>query len=369
VAGEASADLHGSNLVKAMKKLNPQVLFKGIGGQKMRQAGVEILIPSSEMAVVGLTEVFSRLRTIFNASRKLKSLLKDGRPHLLILIDYPDFNIHIAKTANRFQIPVLYYISPQVWAWRGGRVKKIARRIDRMAVILPFEEAFYREYGTKVDYVGHPVLDACPVIVDEREGAVEWKVNGGHPTVGLLPGSRREEIKNLLPIMLKSAEIIARRYNGARFIMPLAPTLKAKFVQTFIDNSKVAVKVIKDDIYKALSRCQAALVTSGTATLETAIMGIPMVVVYKGSPVSYWIARQLVNVPFISLVNLVAGQEVVKELIQNDVTAERLAHEAFIILEDKEARKNMIEKMVHLRKNLGRGGASERVARIALEMM
>ncbi len=369
MAGEASADLHGSNLVKAMKKLNPQVLFKGIGGQKMRQAGVEILIPSSEMAVVGLTEVFSRLRTIFNASRKLKSLLKDGRPHLLILIDYPDFNIHIAKTANRFQIPVLYYISPQVWAWRGGRVRKIARRIDRMAVILPFEEAFYREYGTEVDYVGHPVLDECPVIVDEREGAADWKVNGGHPVVGLLPGSRREEIKNLLPFMLKSAEIIAQRYNGARFLLPLAPTLEAEYIQTFIDNSKVAVEVIKDDIYKALSRCQAALVTSGTATLETAIMGIPMVVVYKGSPVSYWIARQLVNVPFISLVNLVAGQEVVKELIQNDVTAERLAHEALIILEDKEARKNMIEKMIHLRKNLGRGGASERVARIALEMM
>ena len=154
MAGEASADLHGSNLVKAMKMMNPQVFFRGIGGEKMRQAGVEILIPSSDMAVVGMTEVFSRLRAIFNASRKLKSLLKNEHPHLLILIDYPDFNIHIAKTAKRFQIPVLYYISPQVWAWRSNRVRKIERRIDRMAVILPFEETFYEKYGINVDYFG-----------------------------------------------------------------------------------------------------------------------------------------------------------------------------------------------------------------------
>ncbi|MCP4668212.1 MAG: lipid-A-disaccharide synthase [Deltaproteobacteria bacterium] len=369
VAGEASADFHGSNLVKAMKKLNPQVSFKGIGGQKMRQAGVEILIPSSEMAVVGLTEVFSRLRTIFNASRKLKSLLKNGRPHLLILIDYPDFNIHIAKTAKRFHIPVLYYISPQIWAWRSGRVRKIGRRIDRMAVILPFEETFYKESGVHVEYVGHPVLDACPAVVDEREGVIDWEVHEGRPIVGLLPGSRREEIENLLPFMLKSAEMIAQRYRSARFLLPLAPTLEAEFVQTFIDNAKVAVEVIQDNIYEVLGRCQAALVTSGTATLEAAIMKIPMVVVYKTSPLSYWVGRHLVDVPFISLVNLVAGQEVVKELIQKDVTAERLAHEVLILLENKEARKNMIEKMIQLRKNLGMGGASARVARIALEMM
>jgi len=369
VAGEASADLHGSNLVKAMKKLNPHVLVKGIGGEKMMQAGVEVLIPSSEMAVAGLTEVFSHLRTIFNASRKLKSLLKDRRPNLLILIDYPDFNIHIAKTAKRYHIPVLYYISPQVWAWRGGRVKKIARRIDRMAVILPFEKTFYQGSGIKVDYVGHPIMDACPVMVDKMEGAVDWKTQGAHPVVGLLPGSRREEIKNLLPIMLKSAEIISEQYHGARFLLPLAPTLEAEFLQTFIDQAEVSVEVVKDDIYKVLRSCQAALVTSGTATLETGIMGIPMVVVYKGSLVSYWIVRQLGDVPFISLVNLIAGEEVVKELIQHEVTAERLAHEALIILEDKVVRKNMIEKMSDLRKKLGRGGASEKVAEIALEMM
>ena len=187
-----------------------------------------------------------------------------------------------------------------------------------------------------MDYVGQPILDECPANIDERGDAVDWKENEDHPVVGLVPGSRKEEIKNLLPYMLKSAEMIARRYHNARFILPLAPTLEAAFVKTYIDHSKVAVEVIEGGIYHALRRCHAAMVTSGTATLETAITAIPMVVVYKGSPVSYWIAKQLVDVPFISLVNLVAGQEVVKELIQNDVTVERLAYEALLVLEDKE---------------------------------
>jgi len=369
VAGEASADLHGSSLVKAMKRLNPDIAFWGIGGEKMAQAGVKILTHSSEMAVVGLTEVFYRLRTIHKASKKLKSILKNNRPDLLILIDYPDFNIHIARTAKRFQVPVLYYISPQVWAWRSGRVRKIARRIDRMAVILPFEKAFYNQRLMNVEYVGHPLLDVCPREVDRKQVILKLGADHGHPVVGLLPGSRKEEISNLLPIMVNAAEILGRSYPEIQCVLPLAPGIEPTLAQSILDNSEVSIKVFQGDIYEVLSVCDVALVSSGTATLETAIMGVPMVVAYRVSPISHRVGKMIINVPFISLVNLVGEEEVVPELIQDEVTADRLAHEVQTILEDTEVRASMIKKLELIKEKLGKGGASERTARIAMEMM
>jgi lipid-A-disaccharide synthase len=366
VAGEASADLHGSNLVKAMKRLDPGLIFEGIGGKEMERAGVKLLFSSSDMAVVGLTEVLSRLHTIVRASKKLKSILKDKRPDLLILIDYPDFNIHLAGIAKRFQVPVLYYISPQVWAWRKGRVRKISRRVDRMAVILPFEEEFYRRRGIKVDYVGHPLLDAFECRKTNHDSlSSEFRF----PVVGLLPGSRKEEIRNLLPVMVQATGLLALRYSGIRCVLPLAPTIDLEFVQSFIHNSPVEIKVIQGDVHEVLSACDVALVASGTATLDTAIMGVPMAIAYKVSSVSYWIGRMLIKVPHIGLVNLVAGEEVVPELIQHEVTAERLAREVEIILEDREVRVKMKDKLKRVKEGLGRGGASERTARIAMEMM
>jgi lipid-A-disaccharide synthase len=368
VAGEASADLHGSNLVKAMKRLDPGIVFWGIGGKKMEQTGVKLLVSSSDMAVVGVTEVLSRIKTIKRASKKLKTILKDKHPDLLILIDYPDFNIHIARTAKRLKIPVLYYISPQVWAWRRGRVRKIARRVDRMAVILPFEEMFYRRREIKVDYVGHPLLDALKY----GAGTEKRKEDGFesfYPVLGILPGSRKEEIRNLLPVMVEAAEYLSRKYPEMLCILPLAPTIEPEFVKTFIHKSPVETKIIRGDIHKALSACNAAMVTSGTATLDTAIMGVPMVVVYKVSFLSYLVGRMVVKVPHIGLVNLVAGQEVVPELIQNEVTAHRLFREVEGILENREVNLNMKRKLKGVKERLGKGGASERTARIALEMM
>ena len=369
VAGEASGDLHGSNLVEAMKRLDPGIVFCGIGGKKMERAGVKILTSSSDMAVVGLTEALYRLQTIARASRKLKSILKTNRPDLIILIDYPDFNIHIARTAKRLHIPVLYYISPQVWAWRKGRVRKIARRVDYMAVILPFEDAFYRHRGMKVDYVGHPLMDTCPQVVDQEQIISRLGLNRGYPVVGLLPGSRKEEIRNLLPVMVKAGEILIRHYPGIRFLLPLAQTIDPEFIQPFIDDTPLDIRVIKEDIYEVLSACNLALVASGTATLQTAIMGVPMVVVYKVSPISYWIGKIAVKVPYISLVNLVAGEEVVPELIQDNVVPERLARESITILEDDVIREDMINKLKGIKEGLGRGGASEKTAAIAVEMM
>jgi len=369
IAGESSADLHGSNLVMAMKRLHSGIVFTGIGGEKMEQAGVRVLIPSSEMAVVGLTEVFSKLRTIYKASKDIKSILKTDRPDLLILIDYPDFNIHIARTAKRFGIPVLYYISPQVWAWRSGRVRKIARRIDRMAVILPFEKDYYRNRSIKVDYVGHPLLDECPSVLNKKKIFSRVGMDQGYPIVGLLPGSRKEELFNLLPAMVEAAGILGNHYPGLQCILPLAPGLEHTFVQPFIDKSKTAVKLFRGNIYDALSVCDVALVASGTATLETTIMGVPMVIVYKVSPISYWIGRMVIKVSYAGLVNLVGGEEVVPELIQGEATADRIAGEALTILGNTEIKENMIKKLNLIKEKLGKGGASEKTAEIALEMI
>jgi lipid-A-disaccharide synthase len=365
VAGEASADLHGSNLVKAMKRVDPELAFSGIGGERMARAGVKILFSASDMAVVGMTEALYGLRTIFRASREIKSLIRENRPDLLILIDYPGFNIHLAKTAKRFQVPVLYYISPQVWAWRTGRVKKIARRIDRMAVILPFEEAFYRGKDISVDYVGHPLMDALPSI---SPGA-GTPFDPGHPVLGLLPGSRKAEIKHLLPDMIKAAEILQRHCPKLECVLHLAPTLDPEFIHSFTDTTTVKIRVTRGEIHEGLKNCHVALVTSGTVTLELAIMGIPMVIVYRMSFASYWAARMVVHVPYVGLVNLVAEAYVVPELIQDAVTPERLAQEILKILKEPEVRREMKRELAKVKGRLGERGASERTAQIALEMM
>ena len=369
IAGEASADLHGANLVTAMKRLNPEVIFSGIGGKKMEQAGVEILFTASDMAVMGLTEVLSKLHVIYQASKAIKSLLKNERPDLLILMDYPDFNIHIARTAKRQGIPVLYYIGPQIWAWRGGRIKKIARRVDRMAVILPFEKDYYRQTSLTVDYVGHPLLDECPRAMDKNRIAHKMGIGRSHPVVGLLPGSRKEEIRNLLPAMAGASEMLAKRYPDLRCILPLAPGIEVSFVQSFLGDLNQEIQLFQGNIYEVLSICDLVLVASGTATLETGIMGVPMVIIYKISSFSYWLGKMIIHVPHIGIVNLIGGEEVVPELIQDEVTADRLAMEALAILEDTEVRENMIRKLRLLKEKLGKGGVSDRTARIAMEMM
>jgi lipid-A-disaccharide synthase len=369
VAGEASADLHGANLVRALQDLDATVEFWGIGGAAMEAAGVKILIPSADMAVVGLTEVFAKLRTIVKAHTRLKSILRHHRPDLLILIDYPDFNIHLARTAKRSNVPVLYYISPQVWAWRRGRIKKIARRVDRMAVILPFEKDLYQNTSLQVEYVGHPLLDIEPPKLDQGAAIREVGLAGGRPILGLLPGSRKEEIENLLPAMVGAAETLAERYPSLRCILPRALTIAPDLIEPLIRDSTAAITVFGGDIYRTLALCDVALVASGTATLETAIMGVPMVIAYRISPVSFRLAKMVVRVPFIGLVNLVAGEEIVPELIQGEVRPERLAAEAIDILENDSKRHAMKAKLAGVRDRLGRGGASKRTARIALEMM
>jgi len=369
VAGEASADLHGSHLVTALKRLDPGLTFSGIGGPRMEEAGVRILFSSSEMAVVGLTEVVSRLATVTRAYLGLKTILRKGQPVLLILMDYPDFNLRLARAAKRYQVPVLYYISPQVWAWRKGRVETIRRCVDRMAVILPFEKDFYRERGLPVDHVGHPLLEEIPAGLDGKRARTELGLDQASPVLALLPGSRKEEVTNLLPVMVEAAERIRSKHAHLKCLLPRASTIPAELLDGILKKSSLDVQVIHGDVYRVLKACDLALVASGTATLEAAILETPMVIVYRVSFFSYWIGKLVISVPFIGLVNLVAGEEVVPELIQGDVTPERLAQEAMGILEHDDKRRVMIKKLRALRETLGQGSASERTARIALEMI
>jgi lipid-A-disaccharide synthase len=367
VAGEASADQYGAALVKEIRLREPDIVFWGIGGKRMGEAGVRILFTPEEMAVVGLTEVIPRISKIFTASRVLQRILKRNRPDLLLLLDYPDFNIRLAGKAARYGIPVLYYISPQIWAWRKRRIRKIRERVDRMAVILPFEESFYQGEGIEVEYVGHPILDIRSDAL--RDQHTSSKTDLSDPVLALVPGSRSEEVRSLLPEMLSAAALLQKSYPTLRCVIPLAPTIDEKMVIQAVSESSVPVVLSKKGLYATLGECQAVIAASGTVTLEIALLAKPMVVVYQLSRISYAVAKRVIKVPSISLVNLVAGRKVVPELIQNDARAEKMAVETAKLLQDSAERKRMVKDLQEVSELLGEKGASARTAKIALEMM
>ncbi len=369
VAGEASGDLHGSRLVRAMKEKEPALRFSGIGGRKMREAGVDLIADVSDMAVVGLTEVVHRLFHILTVMREMKQRLRLERPALLILIDYPDFNLPLAKAAKRLGIPVLYYISPQVWAWRMGRIKTIRRSVDKILVILPFEQDMYRAQGVDAVFVGHPLLDVMRDIAPRDETLERLGFDPGKKTIALLPGSRKNEVLKLLPVMLGAAEIMARGPVPVQFLLPLAGTLDPALVRGIIDRHRVPVSIIQDTGYDARAAADAAMVASGTATLETGLLNTPMVIAYKMSLITYFIARTVIKIKNIGLVNIIAGETVVPELIQDNATPERLAAEITAILTDPVRKEQIEKKLGGIRKKLGTPGAAARAAEIALALM
>lgn len=371
VAGEASGDLHGANLVKAMKDIDRDIMFRGIGGDKMVIAGVDIVTHSSQMAAVGLTEVFSRSGAILTSYFRMRSILKKEQPDLLILIDYPGFNISLAGAAKRFGVPVLYYISPQLWAWRSSRVKKLAKRVDRMAVILPFEKEFYLKTGADipVEYVGHPLMDQVPSFMNRMAIEKEFGIKGGDNVITLMPGSRDEEVSKLLPVMLEAARIISFRLSNLKCIIPVAPTISQDHVKRIAQGSRLNIVITGKGVYRALNVSDLAIVASGTATLETAIMGVPMIITYRMSPISYAIAKRVVKVPYAGLVNLVAGEEVAPELLQEDVRPDIIAEKAIGILCDENRKKEIKDKLARVTESLGGPGASKRTAQLAFEMM
>ncbi|MDY6791408.1 MAG: lipid-A-disaccharide synthase [Thermodesulfobacteriota bacterium] len=369
IAGEASGDLHGSKLVLAMREKNNELFFCGIGGQALREAGVKIIVDASLLSVVGISEVFSKMPGLFRGMSAAKKLIKSLKPDLLIIIDFPDFNLHVAAAAKKTGIPVLYYISPQLWAWRPGRVKKIKKLVDHVAVILPFEEDFYKAHQVRVSFVGHPLLDTHVAAEESLTAANTEDI----PVVGLLPGSRDREIARLLPVMLQSARILLKRDNRIKFIISAALSVKRKFVETIVEQHRgnYDFEVVSQPVERVLTRCRLAVVASGTATLETAIYGVPMIIIYRISPLTYWLGRMLVRsrVKYFGLVNLIADREISPELLQGEASPEKIADMAFEILNDASRLGKMKSDLLALKDMLGGPGASLRVANIALNML
>ena len=369
VAGEVSGDLHGALLMEAILHIDPKVQFFGIGGEHLGRMGMKLLYHSQSLSVVGITEIFFKIGSILKALRRLKQSLDRERPDLIILIDFPDFNLRLAKIAHRKGIPVLYYISPQVWAWRPKRVKLIAQWVKKMVVLFPFEVPFYEAAGVDVEWVGHPLLDIVKPTLSKEVAFQRFDLDPKRKTIALLPGSRMHEVKRLLPPLLASAQLLAKEIPDLQFIIPLAPGIDQRTLSPWMKNIFVPVKVVEGWAYEVMNLSELLITASGTATLEAAILGKPMVIVYKVSFFSYWIGRALIQVDHIGLVNLVAGKAIAPELIQKDVHPQRIAEEALRILRDPILRRRMTESMAEVRQNLGEPGAAQRAAGIVTSLL
>jgi lipid-A-disaccharide synthase len=370
MTGEASGDLHGANLARELWKQDPFVDLYGVGSKKMRETGVHMLADASEISVVGITAVLTHLVPIFRVYAKLKRFLKRERPDLLILIDFPDFNIMLGKAARKLGIPVVYYISPQVWVWRKGRIKTIAGLVKAMIVVFPFEVPLYEKAGVDVRFVGHPLTDVAKSDLTQQQARCLLGLDAARRTIALLPGSRKSEIVHLLPDMLKAAKLLSSRFPDLQFALPLAPTLEREFVLAFVEQGGVPVRMIEGRVYDALRASDAAIVASGTATLETGLMAVPMVITYRISALNYFILTKLVRgVKNVGLVNIVAGQRLVPELVQHEATAGNIAGAMTKILEDPVYYQNMRTGLAGLRAQLGASGASAGVASIMLEFL
>ena len=367
IAGETSGDIHGAKVVRAMQKRNNGLFFCGIGGGALNAAGVRLLIDASEISVVGITEVFSKIPNILKGLRVTKKALKTLHPDLLILIDFPDFNLHLASLAKKLGIPVLYYISPQIWAWRPGRVKRIGELVDHLAVILPFEEDFYRGHKIPVTFVGHPLLDTH---VSPKKKTLNGRTKD-NPVIGFLPGSRDGEIARHLPIMINAARNLHKKLDNVKFLISLAPEVKRTYVEGIIKKHKTefAFELVADSSQKVFERSTLVVAASGTVTLEAAISGTPMVIIYKVSPISYWIGRAMIQVKHIGLANLIAGRKIVPELLQKEASPTRISDTVFEMLSDSSGLERIRLELLNIRDLLGGPGASERVADIALDMM
>jgi lipid-A-disaccharide synthase len=369
VAGEVSGDLHGSYLVEAIHRIDPEIQFFGVGGEGLRRVGMRLLLHSQSLSVVGITEVFVKLRSIFKAFRTLKRSLERERPDLVILIDFPEFNLRLAKIAHRKGIPILYYISPQIWAWRPERVKLIARVVKKMVVLFPFEVPLYEAAGVDVEWVGHPLLDIVKPTLSKEMAFQQFGLDRRRRTIGLLPGSRIHEIERLLPSLLASAHLLQKEIPDLQFVIPLAPGIPKATLSCRMNHISVPVKVVEGFTYDVMNLCELLITASGTATLEGAILGKPMIIIYKVSFPSYWVGRALIQVDHIGLANLVAEKEIAPELIQKDVNPPRIVEEAFRILRDPLLSRKITESMGEVRSKLGEPGAAQRAARIVCSML
>ena len=368
VVGEASGDMHGASLVKALLKRDPNLTFFGVAGEQLQRTPFEALFTVAKLTGMGLLELAGNIKNIVSAYRLLRRALRTRRPSLLILIDFPEFNLRLARLAKKLGVPVLYYVSPQIWAWRRGRIRQIAQAVDRMAVVFPFEVKLYERHQVPVEFVGHPLLDVVQVTRDRDLALREIGLQKGKPVIALLPGSRRKEIAYHLPVMVDAATRL-KRLQQAQFFCVRANTLERTELQKELDRAGFFIPIVEAGPYDAVNAADLVWAASGTATLETALLEKPMIVVYRVSWITYWLARLLVNVEFIGIANIIAGKAIVPELVQSELSAERLVRESQAILNDHDARQGMIANLSKLRGQLGSPGAANRVAELAASMM
>jgi lipid-A-disaccharide synthase len=365
VTGEASGDLHGAHLAKAIAAQDPTAQLVGIGGAGMRAAGVTMIPGVPQLDVMGLIGL-SAVRAMIQRIRAIRRVLKAEAWDLVILIDNPGLNFHFARVAKAAGRRVLYYIAPQVWAWRPGRMKWIQRRVDHVVVILPFEPDLYHRAGVRCTFVGHPLLDSVAPQYDRPALRRRFHLDESTPVVGLLPGSRVAEINMLLPLLLETAALLLKQDPKTQFILAQASSIDDNLLQRFLRASPIPVRVVKDQASEAMAASDVLIVASGTATLQAAVVGTPMVLLYKTTPLTYRLARWLIRVKWIGLVNLVAGRTIVPELIQDEATAERLSLEVRRLLNDRQAYNDMKQGLRQVRQTLGEPGASVRAAQVVL---
>jgi lipid-A-disaccharide synthase len=368
IAGEASGDLHGGALSSALFKIDPSLQIVGIGGKAMKQAGVDIRFDSAKLGIVGIVEVLFQWKNIWEGYQIAKAILQSG-VNLLVIIDFPDFNLRVAKIAKEMGIPVIYYIGPQLWAWRKGRIKTIAERVDKMLVIFPFEEAIYRDANILCEFVGHPLLEEAAPFLEAPFIKSDYLINKGLDpssiTIGLLPGSRKTEIEAHLPIMLSGIKLLSKEWHGhskmnaLQILIPIASTLSVDFISSFTQSYPLPIRLVEGDIYSVLRAADAVVAASGTVTLQAAITRTPMVIIYKLAWLTYALARWAIDLTSFSLVNIIAKTTLVPELIQGDANPERICGAVKKILSDAGYRDEMKTGLSKTALSLGQGNPSQ----------
>jgi lipid-A-disaccharide synthase len=363
VTGESSGDIHGASLSRALVSLKPDLQISGVGGVEMKKAGVHILHDNKEMAVVGVLEIFGKLGILYEIFKNIKRELSSGKYSALVLIDYPTFNMVLAYIASKNRVPVFYYCAPQIWVWGTSRVKLLIRIVNKMFVTLPFEEKLYKKAGMDVEFVGHPFLDEVKTTMDKNKACQEFGLDRNQKIIGLLPGSRDQEIQKLLPVMLDSARIIKEKFPTCQFVLPLAKTIDQKEVEDFIKPSGLEIKIITGLTYDVISVSDLLIVASGSVTLEAAILAKPMIIIYKLNFITYCLAKWVSHISNIGLVNIVAGKDVVPELHQEKVTAENISSWVIKTLTDKNYYDKVKQELMKIEKLLGSFGASQTAAK------
>ena len=368
-AGESSGEQHAANMFSELKNILPDIKGIGMGGAKMQQAGIDVQFDSSGIGVIGLIEVLRHYGEIRRALKLMRNLLISEQPDLLVCVDYKEFNLKLARFAKQQGIKVLFYVSPQVWAWRPGRVITYGKAIDMMAVIFPFETAYYKAENIPVKYVGHPSVDKVHPLCSRDESIRNFSLQTDAPIIGILPGSRVNEIKRMLPIMIGAAKKVAQIHGNVQFLLPQADSISDELLKTYTHNSNIVITIIKNQPYDTIQSCDVVMTTSGTATLEISLLKVPMVIAYKLSPLTYLIGRFLVTTKFIGLPNIIAGKSIVKEFIQHDATADNLAKEVMLILQNKTYQQQMLLELEKVKEKLGQGGGSKNMAELAVQLL